>query len=84
MMMCNSFGHLKLFFTTYAAMMSVIDRILTAQGFEHRLDQYRRIEQLPDALVCERGMAASKYCEAVQFELKGFDKSDQDNLHVFN
>ena len=65
-------------------MMTVIDAILKAQGYEHRLDQYRLIKQLPDALICEKSMAASRYCDTVQFELKRFIKSDEENLHVFN
>ena len=65
-------------------MLTVIDAILKAQGFEHRVDQYRQIKRQPDALICEKSVAASRYCDAVQFELKRFNKTDEVNLHVFN
>ena len=84
LMICNSYGHLKLYFTSYNAMQVAISTILKAQGLEHRLAQYRHIKSLPDALICERSIVASRYCESVHYELKCFLKSDQDNAHVFD
>ena len=40
MMLCNTNGHLKIYFVSYDAMIETINKILEAQGELHRLAQY--------------------------------------------
>ena len=77
-----SFGdgsYRRVYFFNHDLMKKTVDRLIELQGFTDRADQYERVRELPDGIMCQRWVVRHKLT-GTQYEMRCVDTNEVDSL----
>ena len=71
----DAHSHMKLYFNHFIVLSNTLQKVISAQGFCSRLDQYEAIKPLPESLLGESWIVKQKTTNQI-YELSAMNKEN--------